>query len=273
MLTMVEVYDAQGEVLALPLQDISAGYLVKDIDGLDPVKATIVSSTFAQLDGTEYQSSHRENRNIVLTLGIESYYGIASVRELRGKLYSFFMPKRYLTLRFYIDGVHFVDISGRVESFVTPLFSKEPEVVISVLCFNPDFVAPSSVVVDGSTKPGLTEQIISYPGSVETGFVFRLMLDRALSEFIFYNRPSSGDLMALEFVAPLSAGDVLEISTIPRAKRAYLTRSGSQSSILYGVSPASAWVKLFPGENNVRVLAEGVPIPFTIEYLAKYGGL
>ena len=43
MITMIQAINAQGELLSLPLDDISNGFSVEDIDGLDPVKATIVS--------------------------------------------------------------------------------------------------------------------------------------------------------------------------------------------------------------------------------------
>lgn len=273
MLTKVEVYTAQGETLALPLHDPSGGYVVKEIEGLDPVKAEIVSSPFAQRDGTQYQASRRDNRNVVLKLGLEPDYVSTSVLELRRGLYRYLMPKTQVTLRFYIDGVHFVDISGRVESLGAPLFSREPEAVISLLCFDPDFSAVSSIVVPGATVADTTEMTIAYPGSVETGILFEMTLDRDLSEFTIYNQPVGGEYQALEFAGPLLANDTLTISTVSGAKRATLTRFGTPSSILYGVSPLSTWINLYPGDNQLRVAAEGAPISFTIEYLAKYGGL
>lgn len=273
MLTKVEAVTAQGETLSLPLQDVSGGYVVQDIDGLDPVKATIVSSSFAQLDGTQYQSSRRENRNIVLTLGFEPDFVTTTVAGLRSNLYRFFMPKSYVTLRFFIDDVHFVDISGRVESCGAPLFSKEPEVEVSILCFDPDFAAPDSVVLNGSTVADTTESLVEYEGSVETGFVFKLLVDRALTGFSIDSRQAGGAFQSFEFAAILQAGDTVEISTVAGSKYARLTRAGVQSSILYGVSPASAWVNLFPGDNLLRVSAEGAPVPFNITYTAKYGGL
>ena len=94
MLTAVEAFTPQGENLFLPLQDSSGGYVVQDIDGLDPVNAQIVSSKFARLEGEQYQSSYREKRNILISLGLEPDYGAAlSVSQLRSRLYDFFMPK------------------------------------------------------------------------------------------------------------------------------------------------------------------------------------
>lgn len=273
MLTKVDAYNTRGEMLSLPLQDISGGFIIEDIDGLDPVKATIVSSQFATIDGEEFQSASREKRNILMKLGIEPDYMVTDVRSLRSHLYRFFMPKSQITLKFFNDDVHFVDIDGRVESCDATPFTKEPQMDISILCFKPDFVAPVSTVVPGNTVATSAEMGVTYQGSVETGFVFQLNVNRTMSGFTLYVRPPGGTFQAMEFVASLVAGDTVEISTVSRSKYARLTRGGVQSSLLYAVSPTAAWPQFFPGDNAVRVQAEGAAVPYTITYTAKYGGL
>lgn len=273
MLTKVEVLNIQGQVLELPMFDSSDGYLIKEIEGLDPVRATISSSPFGQLDGSQYHASRRENRNIVMKLGLEPDFATETVQELRARLYAFLMPKSFVTLRFFLDDLYFAEITGRVETLEAPLFTKEPEATTSILCFDPDFTTTGGVQYTGFTVTDATEQLIAYPGTTDTGFILKLLIDRDLSAFTIFNRPTGGAYQSLEFSALLSAGDELEISTVSGAKHALLTRNNSQRSILYGVSPDSDWVNLHPGENLFRVVAEGAPVPFTIEYVAKYGGL
>lgn len=275
MLTQVEVRTDQGALLTLPLQDVSQGLIVEDIQGLDPVKATIVSSSFAQLDGEQYQSSRREKRNLIIKLALEPDYAVGSVQGLRNLLYQFFMPKSRVRLRFFSVDQPTVDIEGRVETFVAPKFTKEPSATMSILCFDPDFRTPTPVIVPGTTVASGLETTHNYLGTVETGFVFRLMVDRNISEFTIYHRPSDDSLRALEFQAPtpMIAGDVLTISTQPGNKYATLTRAGIDTSILYGISPQSNWINLFPGPNKLRVYAEGAAVPYSIEYTTKYGGL
>jgi len=273
MLTMVEVVTAQGTTLALPLQDSSAGFVVQDIAGLDPVKSTIVRSKFAQIDGTKRQASSREDRNIVFKVGFAPDFATQDIRSLRNYLYQYLMPKSVVLLKFYMDGVLFVQTSAEVESCEAPLFSKEPEVAISLIGFDPDFSAPASVVVGGNTVSTTTEQAITYPGSSPVGFKFRLYPNRTLTAFTMYNRTPGGVTYALNFVGNLASGNVLAIDTISGAKGAWQTVAGVENSVLYTVSPSSTWLNLFPGVNNIRVAASGLAIPFTIEYLAKYGGL
>lgn len=273
MLTRVEVRTRQGTILNLPFEDIDHGYVLADIDGLDPVKATMVSSVFANLDGEHYQSSRREKRNMKLSLEFEPDYTTNTVSSLRQNLYRFLMPKSEVTLRIYNEIGFYVDIIGRVESFDAPVFTKDPGVVVSLLCFNPDFFDPNPITVSGMTTSGVDTFDIEYTGSVDAGILFKIHPDRDITSFtILHTRPDT-QTRQLEFVANLVDEDLVTISTIPGAKGATLTRDNVISSILYGVSPQSDWLALQPGTNHLRVALSGAAVPFDIQYVTRYGGL
>lgn len=275
MLTNVEVRTRQGNLLNLPLEDTSGGLFIEEIEGLDPVKATLVSSSFAGVDGEQHHSSRREARDLILKIGIETDFVTNTVRRLRNRLYSYFMPKSEVFLRFVHDDGFVADIVGTVEDFGSPLFTKEPQANISIRCFGPDFVVPVPVkhellTVEGTE--GWTE--IDYDGNVETGIVVELTLNRVEQALSIYNMSPGGILRQLDFSAPLAVGDKLRISTVAGSKGATLTRAGTLSSVLYGVSPQSAWLTLEEGLNKFRVYATGTPaIPYTLEYVTRYGGL
>jgi len=272
-LEMLEVRTSQGGLLSLPLIDPTLGFVIENIEGLDPVKATLVSSSFAQQDGAQYQSSRREARNIKVTLGLYPDWTVDDVRELRKRLYAFFMPKTEAKLSFYhADGLN-VDISGRIESCESVLFSQEPAVDVSLMCFDPDFVDPDLVTVSANTTAGSTEVTVDYVGTVDTGIVFKLNVNRSLSEFTIYHQAADGSLRTMDFAASLISGDVVTISTIPGSKFATLTRDAVDSSILYAVSPHASWIALMTGVNQLRVYATGAAIPYTIDYMNRYGGL
>lgn len=273
MLVKVEVTNSQGTLLTLLLENPSNGYIVEDIDGLTPVKATLVSSSFAGLAGEQYQSSRRETRNIKIKLELEPDFVIASVRELRENLYDFFMPETEVNLRFFMFDGLIVDILGRVETFDAPLFTENPTAEISLMCFKPDFLGLTTVTLTGMTTATTDETLVGYEGTLAGGIIFVLEVDRTLSQFTIYHRPPDGSLRTLDFAASLVAGDVLTISTVPGNKGATLTRAGSDSSLLYGVSPQSKWIELVKGANNIRVYATGAGIPYSITYLPRYGGL
>lgn len=273
MLWKVEVRNAAGDLLSLELQDISDGIVLEDVDGLGPVKATVVSSSFAQQDGEQYHSSWRGKRNITLKLSFRPDYVTNSVRELRHRMYRFFMTKIPVSLRFYDTEGPEVDVSGRVEDCEPTIFAKEPGMDISILCFQPDFVDLDTVTLSGNTTPSTTETSVVYDGTVETGVVFTLNVNRTLSEFTIYHRPPDGTLRSMDVQAPLVTGDVVKISTIPGDKYATITRTGSTTSALDYVSPQANWMELEQGNNNIRIYAEGAGVPYTIEYNTRYGGL
>lgn len=272
MISQVEVRSSLGQLLTLELESTEDGLVVQSIDGLDPVQATLVSSSFAAFDGAQYQSARRETRNILITLGLDPDYVTTSVRDLRNQLYRFFMPKSQVGLRFFLDDLT-VEIQGRVESFESVLFSSEPKVVISIVCFDPDFVELEPVEVEGDTVDDLTETLITYDGSVEVGIKLTLEVDRTLEEFTIYARAGDDVTRSADFAIDLEADDILVVNTVTGSKAVTLTRASVSSSVLYGMSPQSNWIELFPGDNYIRVYAEGLPIPYTIEYTPRYGGL
>lgn len=274
MLTGVEVRTIQDNVLALSLDDPTSGFIIEEIDGLDPVKANVVSSSFATMDGEQYQSSRRSLRNIVMKLGLEPDWSTGSVRQLRNRLYDFFMPKSSVSLSFLSDDDDpNVDISGIVESFDAPLFTQDPTVSVSILCFDPDFYDPNILTYNGGTVATVDNIALTYTGTIEAGFIFSLMVNRPISDFTIYNIPPDGVERNMGFVASLVAGDVLEVCTIPGNKYVTLHRAGSDYSLLYSLSAFADWIQLFPGDNLFRVATSGATIPYTLQFLNKYGGL
>jgi len=273
MLTKFDVTTAQGNLMTFDLTDTSAGFIVENVDGLGPVKATLVSSSFAGTDGEQYLSSRREARNIKITLGLDPDPIHDSVRSLRKQLYSYFMPKSEVTLGFYDDdGLH-VTILGVVESCDPTIFDQEPAMDISLMCYDPDLIDPVGVHLTGNSTSSTAQTLVQYDGEVSTGIVFTLNVNRSLTDFTIYHTPPSGELYQLDFSGPLVAGDVLTISTVKGDKGVTLIHSGTSSSVLYYVSPQSKWIEFEPGDNEIRVYAAGAGVPYTIDYITRYGGL
>jgi hypothetical protein len=273
LLDRVEFTTKNGNTLVIPMYDGADGYFFDSVDGLDPVKATLVSSSSANVDGEQYQSSRREPRNLVFKMGVDVSQIFGSVSQLRRKMMGLLMPKAEVTLRFFSDDFPAVDIVGIVESFDWPLFVEEPEVTLTILCHKPDFIDLTTATVASQTTPGSVETVVDYEGSIETGFKFRMTVNRALSGFTILHRSPTDILSSFEFEEALVAGDLLEISTVTGSKEVMLTRAGTKSSILYAMAPYSNWINLFPGANRISVVAEGAGIGYSIEYINRYGGL
>lgn len=273
MITKVECRTPQGALLTLTLEDVTSGLIVKDIDGVTPVKATIVSSSYAMLPGAQFQASNREARHLTFKLGLEPDYSVNTVQNLRESLYDFFMPQSMISLRFFRSDGLTVDIDGMVEDFQAPLFTQEPEATLFVTCFLPDFLAISPIVVNSSTVSDTTDFLVNYTGNIKTGFTLVMNVNRSFSAFTVYNKPPDNSVRSLDFASDMVSGDIITISTVAGSKSVTRTRSGVTTSVLYGVTPQSDWLALMPGDNRIRVYAAGAPVPYSITYTTRYGGL
>lgn len=272
MLTKVEVTNRRGNVLTLPIGDDDDPYQAS-FEGLEPVKATLTSSSYAGSDGEIFQSAKRGARNIKIQMDLDPDFVNDTYTTLRQGLYPFFLPKSQIKLRFYTATGLYVDINGVVEDFSSPLFEQDPSVNISVMCYQPDLLDPRIIQVEGLSVDDSENMVLDYPGTVETGTVVTLNLNRPLTEFTIYNSDEGGNLLQLDFTGSLLEDDILVVSSLRGAKGITLTRTGISSSYLYGRSAQSNWIQLDEGLNNFRVYAEGDPIPYVLEYIVRYGGL
>lgn len=273
----VEVTNEQGALLILSMEDISNGYVIEDIGGLGPVKATIVTSEFATLDGQQYQASSREGRNITLKLGYAPNYAEnQTVFDLRQALYNHFMTDTAVELAFYMTSGMVVNIEGRVESCDPAIFTREPQMDISIVCFDPDFVDLTPVTIhDVLTTDDTSGNVINVVGSVKTGASVSFTAPQALSDFTLYHTTPSGQLRTMLVSAPLETGDVVKLNTVPGQKSITLTRGGTTSSLLYALQPQADWLLLERGENLLHLnTAPAGPGAFVhLEYNNRYGGL
>jgi hypothetical protein len=275
VITDVDVRSSRGSLLNLPLEDVSDGIVVAEIEGLGPVKVSLVSTKFANSRGSFYQNSVSEDRNIKIKFEIHPDWSVnQTVEEVRQKLYAFFMPQSLVKFTFRTDQNLEVEITGRVESCDPAIFVQEPAVDVSIICFDSDFMDPEVVQYPGMTVNDATDFDIVYLGSVPTGVRFELGLDRDLTEFTIYSTMPDGTIRNFDFAAPMLAQDTLIIETTPGAKSIELYRDGSlAASPMYGKSTQSSWIELQPGTNVMRVYADGAPIPYILSYYARYGGL
>ena len=269
----LEVTNARGNVLSLNIEEDDGPYQIADISGLDPGKAELVASTSAGADGAMFQSASRPARNIKIKIELDPDFDPKSYEELRQDLYRWFMPKAKITQRYYLSTGLYLDIDGVVESNDAPSFDDDPDVTISVMCYDPDFIDGRLITVDGLTVDDTTETNIDYPGTVEAGTVITINFNRNVDSFSIYNTDEGNNPQRLDFSEPMLNGDKLVISSLQGYKGITRTRAAVSSSVLYGRTAQSTWINLIEGINKFRIFAEGDPVPYTLEYRVRYGGL
>ena len=274
MLTAVDITNSVSDTLHLSLMDFSTEYVVRDIEGLDPVAATLTSSSFAQVDGAQPQYARRDIRNITMKLGLNPDYSMNTVQSLRLSLYDYLLPKANVALGFYLDGVLYAITSGQVETCDSPMFTQDPEMDVSIVCYDPDFYAPSGLTLSTHTQSDYTTtSLIQYEGTSEAGFEFVLSVDRSFTNLTIANTTPDGTQRTFEVDFSFVSGDIVTISTVPGAKAVTLTRAGITTSILSAKTNASVWPFLQKGANYFGAFASGAGIPFVLTYIPKFGGL
>ena len=288
MLTDVHIYNPQGSLLSLPL-DGSSGYIVKNIDGLGPVKANVITSTYAGMPGGAYQTSKDDMRNIVLQLGLDPSYASADpFGALRRALYPWLSPKMKVTMQFISSNFETVQLVGYVETFEPTLFTAEPEVQISILCPDPYFSAITPIT-GGRTGSG--SFVVTNPGIIDTGFDLTLTIGTVATPELVphielirmipvqYTEGGVGYYDEMTCDSPVSIhgeSALIKIVTVRGSKSAHFTCV--HSSIHYDVDLLpymDGWIDILPGANTFQIDYTAISETVTVglSFTARYGGL
>lgn len=280
MLTELKVYSAWRSAPTLPLGALGEAdtdlIQVRNIDGLDPVKASVTTTPFGAVDGASYAGSSVPSRNIVLTLGLNPDWDAWTYESLRDLLYLYFMPKRSVRLVFHRSEKDPVEIFGIVESCANNQFSKDPEVIVSILCPDPYFTSVDPIVVTGqSVRPGGVGTEVIYNGSIETGF-------RSKVSFVSGAAPTYIDIQVenaidstFKVIASVDATKYLDMSSIAmlKAVQNISIANGVITNLLSEVDDGFIWPVLQPGENTFFVVTDQGVQDWELTYFERFGGL
>lgn len=271
MLASMQLRKSDGTfITTFPILGVSdtSPYVIKHIDGLDPVAASVSTSTYAPIDGGVVQGSRLDNRNIVITFGYRpDYTTVDPGQKLRRDLYRYFSPKRNIRLTFLNTDGRPVQIDGTVETHETPIFSKDPEAQVSILCPDPNFSATASITQNGVTGTPLT---LSSVGSAQSGFVFDITTPRVLAGIAV----QTGEYSELNYSRSLLVNDRVRISTVRGGKTVYLFRDGQSINDLDRIAGGSMSIGFddFSPIFNARVSGDHA-LPYTLTYTPRYLGI
>ena len=283
MLTNLEVYSSLSTAPDLPLT-VGVGEFedpihIRDITGLGPVKADVNTSPYGSLDADFYTGGHVGQRNIVLTFGFSPDFVNNTVSSLRQKLYGYFMSKQPVTLRFFGDEFPPLEISGITESNEPSIFAQDPEIVISVICPDPDFVAVSPSVLDGvaNANPGWVD--FTRVGNIDTSG--RIVITANAGDPTY----NGGVQLEYKTLAPgtnifkitgaIDPSESMVIDSKRGGKIAQNVVTGDTVNLLNSMTVDSKWLNLRPGTNSLRVVldAGASDHPWELTYYERYGGL
>lgn len=282
MIKSIIVTNYRGDSIWIDLADPEeTGFLVKDISGLGPCKATINTTEVSTNDGSIYNSARLDNRNIVLDL---AFIG-SDIESVRQKSYKYFPIKKQLTL-YIITDRRICSTTGYVESNEPDIFSDEEGTSISIICPNAYFYSAvgENIIESFSEAPAFefpfcndsltkkllvmgeiynyTDVVITYDGDAEVGVTITL---HAVGEVInpaIYNAETYEqmviDTSKIETLtgSGIIEGDDIIICTIKGKKTVKLLRNGVYTNILNALDRNSDWFQLSKGENVLSYTAE-----------------
>lgn len=272
----------------LRLTQNESDFQILSIQGLNPPNAQINTSKVANLDGSKFNSSTMNERNLVITIKLRG-----DIEKNRIRLYSFFRSKEWCKF-YYKNDSRDVYIEGYVESIECDLFSNKEIMQISIICPNPYFKAIEEIIDDISKALAAFEFpfAINLPGvefstidnskitnvhndsENETGVIITIDVLNTISK-IQIKGTSTGDTFTLNY--DFVADDRITINTNKGEKSVSLLRNATNINLFPALQKGSVFFQLDIGDNFFSYIVDdgtkddAVQIAF--KHYTLYGGV
>lgn len=264
--------------LVIPGREETDFLQITDIQGLDPVKATVNTTPYASVDGESIDGSQVPSRNIVMNVRPNPDWATWTPEALRQLLYSYFMPKSTVRLAFTSDELPVVEIFGVVDTIEANPFSQDPEFVISLICSDPYFTKVEETVVSGTAiTAGGSFTNVTIDSNVELGLRTTLIWTTTKPAFV------SVQIKAPSFIsfdvdltqnAALDSTKRFELSSVPKDK--FVFAASPDNGLFYYLLPwineSSVWPTLKQGVNQFAIVTDSGGQSWDLRYHEKYGG-
>lgn len=225
-------------------------YLLLGADGLSPAEMN-VSMGKTVLPYSYFQGRSTASREAVFLIGLNPNYVTNSPSSMRDDLYSLIGGEDgTVVVRFYNGTTQVANSTGYVKLIETAPFGKELQVQITIVFSNPYFKSPTSVSYTPTDPAHLG---IDYQGTAPTGFVFKVRLNNPATYFQLMTPENLWLYIAKPKNAAFASGDILEVSTVYRARYVKITHAGATTTWPDALSPNSRWLQLYMGTNTFRV--------------------
>lgn len=281
-------------------QPESSGFAIEKIDGLGPVKANVITTNIANLDGAIFNSAHANYRNVVFSI---YFIGIPSIEDARMSTYRWFPLKQKIKIRVKTDSRE-CECIGYVESNEPNIFSKKEKTTISIICPDPYLYSVTEKEVKFSATTPLFEfpfsnesaneplikfaeyqskkrESLNYEGDFETGININIHITGPVTDITIYHINTSKSLkidsakLASLTGSGLDNGDNIYINTKNGEKSIYLLRNGDYTNILNCLDKNPEWFQLQKGNNEFAFAAVSGEefIELNISYKDAYEGV
>lgn len=256
------------------------------VAGLTPSGATINTSKVATKDGTKYNSSTLNERNITLTI-----FPQGNIEKNRINLYRYIRLGSYIKL-YLKNGLRDVWIDGYVEDLVGDLYENPQQLQASIICTDPYFKSinpnittfstitplftfPFTITSDGviiSQNAGHAERNVVNNSDNKNGAIIELYSTDIATNPTIYNMSTNENFtINHEF----QTGDIVRLDTRSGQRSLKLIRDGVETNILNRMERGSKWFELRVGDNLFSYVAQsGVEnLQMTVEIQPIFTGV
>lgn len=235
-------------------------------EGLNPPPGTIFTADLATKDGSLFNSSKVNNRNIILNI----WPAGRDTEFCRHEIYKIFKISKFVRLHI-VTARRDCTIDGYVEDMPADFDSPEQQFPISIICPDPFLVSVSTTVTSIPTSG--TAVTVANSGDNETGAVFEITASGECSGILIENS-TRGESFGVNVA--LAAGDKLTLDSRRGQKSLTLQRAGEDPvNIINLMDPDSEWPMLQPGNNSVLFDAAsgGENAVMTVTFSNLYEGI
>lgn len=245
-------------------------YTISSVDGLYPPESVINTTKVANMDGSVYNSSYVNDRQITITMAING-----PAEENRLHLYKYFKTK-YPVRLYYENDVRNVYIDGYVSKMPIEYFEKKQTAQIEITCpmalfrsveqnitefssIENKFMFPFAIEKSGipfsTIKMGEQKTIVN-GGDIETGVIIQLQALGAVTNPKIYDVDNNYHMI---LNISMESGDEITINTQKKEKSIKLLSNGVESNIIGKLEAGSKWFSLIPGDNIFTYEADESP--------------
>lgn len=216
----------------------NANFQLVAISGITPPKANINTSALANMDGSAFNSSKLNNRNIVMTI-----QPVGNIESNRLTIYQYFKVKQPITLEIKTANRDVV-IDGYIENMEIDVNANPQTIQVSIICPNPWFKAKTAQVITLDSNP----KTIASESDDEVGAIFTATISGAVSNPTFTDS-TTGQTFGLTY--NLVSGDKLTLNTRRGEKSVSVLRGGSTINLINYITATSKWIALATGNNSI----------------------
>lgn len=254
----LSIKNSKGDILNLMPSDI---YTVTAFTGLDPVNATVATSSNVNCDGEVFTSVYVGKRNITIDMVLEH-----DVEVSRLDLYKYFQPKSIVKLM-YKNGNRDIWVNTVVED-ITPVMDANPQSIQIVLLAERPYLNstyksvdnansvtdnlefPLSIEDDAPIEFGIFEYPVNISvmnnGEVREGMDIYLTASGTVVNPIIYNIETK-EFIGFDFT--MLYGDEIYINTRTGEKKVILIRDAKRSNLINSIKKNITWLQNGVGEN------------------------